>query len=71
MSLNGAKFQVFVLLQQTPQTCTSLGFHSGEAYVPVQWRYGAVSLDDWCPTFQDSRMDSSHSTLEDETTMPF
>jgi len=71
MSLNGGKFQVVVIFQQTPQTCTFLGFHRGEVDVPVQLRYGAVSLDDLCPTFQDSRVDSSHSTLEDETTMPF
>jgi hypothetical protein len=71
MSLNGAKFQVVVLFQQTPQICMFLGFHSGEVDVPVQVRYGAMSLDDWCPTLQDSRVDLSHSTLEDEPTMPF
>jgi len=70
-SLNGAKFQVVVLLQQTPQTCKFLGFHTGEVDMSVLLRYGVVSLDDCCPTFPDSRVDSSHSTLEDETTMPF
>jgi hypothetical protein len=71
MSLNGVKFQVVVPSQQTPQTCTFLGFDRGEVDVPVQLRYGAVSLDDWCPPSQDSKVDSSHSSLEDETTMPF
>lgn len=71
MSLNGAKLQVIVLLQQTPQTCKFLGFHSGEGDMPVLLGYGAASWDDWCPTFQDSKIDSSHSTLEDESTMPF
>ena len=70
-SINGAKFQVVILLQQTPQTCKFLGFHRGEVGMPVLLRYGVMSLNDWCPTFPDSRVDSSHSTLEDETTMPF
>jgi hypothetical protein len=71
MSLNGAKFQVVLLLQQTPQTCKFLGFHSGEVEVPVLLGYGAMLLVDWCPAFQDSRADLFHLTLEGETSMLF
>jgi len=60
MSLNGAKLQVIVILQQTPQTCKFLGFHTGEVDVPVLLRYAAVSMDDCRPTFQDSTVVLSH-----------
>jgi len=51
------------IIIQGAKSCELLHFHGSVVEVSVRLRSGAISLDNWCPVFQDNLVSSSMVTM--------